>query len=66
MNAELELLKAEIKLAEEEIYRTKSGEFIDGYDTCKELVDKYLQTQKAHWEEIERDRILKEMGLGED
>ena len=42
MNIDLELLKAEIKIAEEEIYRTKSGEFIDGYDTCKELVDKYL------------------------
>ena len=43
MNPELELLKAEIKIAEEEIYRTKGEEFIDGYDTCKEMVDKYLR-----------------------
>ena len=46
MDIDRELLKAEIKIAEEEIYRTKSQEFIDGYDTCKELVDKYLMAQK--------------------
>lgn len=23
-------------------------EFIDGYDTCKELVDKYLQVQRRN------------------
>ena len=42
MNIDLELLKAEIKIAEREILETKSQEFIDGYDTCKEMVDKFV------------------------
>lgn len=63
MNADLELLKVEIKLAEEEIYHTKGEEFIDGYDTCKELVDKYLQARKSSWETIERNRVLRELGF---
>ena len=63
MNIDLELLKAEIRIAEQEIYEHESEEFIRGYDFYREMVDKYLKLRRKSWEADERNRILKEMGF---
>ena len=66
MNPELELLKAEMKIIEDEKYKYESADYLRAWADLKELIWAYLQAQKASWETNERNRILKEMGFNGD